>query len=53
LAKLLEGAGAIAHAQKVAASLVARGKGAIEKLPPSAARESLMVMADAVITRRF
>lgn len=52
LGELLEEAGSIAYARRLAQAHVAEGVEALEALPPSAARQSLLELAGFIMARR-
>lgn len=53
IARDLEQTGSIAHARRIAQKLVDEAKDLLAGLPDSPARDSLLAMAEAVITRQF
>ncbi len=50
---ILEGSGSIEYARSRAEEMVAQGKRALDVLPPSSARETLLELADYMIRRRY
>ena len=50
---ILEGSGSIEYARSRAEEMVAQGKRALDVLPPSSAKETLLELADYMIRRRY
>lgn len=50
---ILEGSGSIEYARSRAEEMVAQGKRALDVLPPTSARETLLELADYMIRRRY
>ena len=50
---ILEGSGSIEYARSRAEEMVVQGKRALDVLPPSPAKETLLELADYMIRRRY